>query len=60
MKVSQESEGQSLIESGLQGGESVIVEGQSRVTDGAAVQPKTQTQPSPTPSQTTAENTKAP
>jgi membrane fusion protein, multidrug efflux system len=47
-----ESQGQALITSGLQEGESVVVEGQSRIADGALVQP--QPEPSPSPSATEA------
>ena len=59
VKVGQESNGLSLIEDGLKPGETVVVAGQSRLSDGALVQPN----PTPSPEPSTAaaaETVKAP
>jgi RND family efflux transporter MFP subunit len=40
VKVSRVLDGQSILESGLQGGETVVTEGQLRLTDGARVAPR--------------------
>jgi multidrug efflux system membrane fusion protein len=48
--VSQESNGLSLIESGLKEGQTVVIEGQSRLVDGSSVQASA----APAPTQTTA------
>jgi membrane fusion protein, multidrug efflux system len=56
--VTEDDEGLSLITSGLQDGETVIVEGQSRISDGVAVQ--AQPEPSPSPSQAASNDKQAP
>ncbi len=61
VKVSEESNGQSRIEEGLKDGDTVVVEGQSRLSDGVVVAPHDQPATSPSPEATTANNTaKAP
>ena len=40
VKVARQFEGESVLESGLEGGETVVVEGQLRLTNGARVTPR--------------------
>jgi multidrug efflux system membrane fusion protein len=51
--VAEQGDSLSLVQSGLQEGETVVVAGQSRLADGSIIQPKAE--PAPTPTQTAAQ-----